>query len=96
MRAVLEIVMMVLELYSWVIIASAVLSWLTAFNVINMRNSFVYIINETCYLLTEPLMRPIRRVLPYMGGLDLSPIIILLAITFLQKVIVYYIYPNVF
>ena len=96
MRAVLEIVMMVLELYSWVIIASAVLSWLTAFNVINMRNRFVYMINETCYRLTEPLMRPIRRVLPYMGGLDLSPIIILLAITFLQKVIVYYIYPNVF
>ena len=96
MRAVLEIVMMVLELYSWVIIGAAVLSWLTAFNVINLRNHFVSMLNETCYRLTEPVMRPIRRVLPYMGGLDLSPIIILLAITFLQKVIVYYIYPNVF
>jgi YggT family protein len=96
MRAVLEIVMLVLDLYSWLIIASAVLSWLTAFNVINMRNRFVYMIYDSCYRLTEPLMRPIRRILPYMGGLDLSPIIILLAITFLQKVIVYYIYPNVF
>lgn len=96
MRAVLEIVMLVLDFYSWLIIASAVLSWLTAFNVINMRNRFVYMIYDSCYRLTEPLMRPIRRILPYMGGLDLSPIIILLAITFLQKVIVYYIYPNVF
>jgi YggT family protein len=92
MRAVLEIVMMVLELYSWVIIGAAVLSWLTAFNVINMRNRFVYMLNETCYRLTEPVMRPIRRVLPYMGGLDLSPIIILLGITFgadIDKVLVF-------
>ena len=96
MRAVLEIVMMVLDLYSWVIIASVVLSWLIAFNAINIRNRLVYMVNETCYRLTEPLMRQIRRILPYMGGLDLSPVIILLAITFLQKVIVYYIYPNVF
>ncbi len=96
MRAVLDIIMIVLELYSWVILATVVLSWLTAFNVINMRNRFVYMVNESCYRLTEPVMRPIRRVLPFMGGLDLSPIIVLLAITFLQKVISYYIYPNVF
>ncbi|NBS02421.1 MAG: YggT family protein [Rhizobiales bacterium] len=96
MRALLDVVLMALELFSWMIIASAVLSWLIAFNVINMRNDFVRSVCQGLYRITEPVMRPLRRVLPYMGGVDLSPIVVLLAIMFLEKVIVYYIYPNVF
>ena len=96
MSALLDVVLMALELFSWMIIASAVLSWLIAFNVINMRNDFVRSVCQGLYRITEPVMRPLRRVLPYMGGVDLSPIVVLLAIMFIEKVIVYYIYPNVF
>ena len=96
MRALLDVVLIALEMFSWMIIASAVLSWLIAFNVINMRNSFVRAVCNGLYRLTEPVMQPIRRVLPFMGGIDLSPIIVLLTIMFIEKVIVYYIYPNVF
>lgn len=96
MRALLDVVLMALEMFSWMIIASAVLSWLIAFNVINMRNDFVRAVCQGLYRITEPVMRPLRRVLPYMGGVDLSPIVVLLAIMFIEKVIVYYIYPNVF
>jgi YggT family protein len=96
MRALLDVVLIALEMFSWMIIASAVLSWLIAFNVINMRNSFVRAVCNGLYRLTEPVMQPIRRILPFMGGIDLSPIIVLLTIMFIEKVIVYYIYPNVF
>ena len=96
MRALLDVVLMALEMFSWMIIATAVLSWLIAFNVINMRNDFVRSVCQGLYRITEPVMRPLRRVLPYMGGIDLSPIVVLLAIMFIEKVIVYYIYPNVF
>ena len=96
MRALLDVVLMALEMFSWMIIATAVLSWLIAFNVINMRNDFVRSVCQGLYRITEPVMRPLRRVLPYMGGVDLSPIVVLLAIMFIEKVIVYYIYPNVF
>ena len=96
MRAVLEIVMLVLDLYSWLIIASAVLSWLTAFNVINMRNDVVRSIASALYQLTEPALRPIRRIMPNLGTLDISPIILLLLIMLIERVIMMYIYPYVF
>lgn len=96
MRAVLDVVMAALTLYWWVIIISAVMSWLLAFNVINPRNQVVGTIGRTVHALTEPALRPIRRILPSMGGIDLSPIVLLLGIFFLQQVIVRYGYPNVF
>jgi YggT family protein len=95
MRAVLDIVIIVLDLYVWLLIASAILSWLVAFNVVNTRNQFVSAVAEFLYRITEPLLAPIRRVLPSMGGLDLSPIVLILIIMFIQRVIAYYIYPNV-
>jgi YggT family protein len=95
MRAVLDIVIIVLDLYVWLLIASAILSWLIAFNVVNTRNQFVSAVAEFLYRITEPLLAPIRRVLPSMGGLDLSPIVLILIIMFIQRVIAYYIYPNV-
>ncbi|HWW49180.1 MAG TPA: YggT family protein [Xanthobacteraceae bacterium] len=95
MRAILDIVLIVLDLYVWLLIASAVLSWLIAFNVINTRNQFVSAVAEFLYRITEPVLRPIRSALPSFGGLDISPVIVILIILFLQRVIAYYIYPNV-
>lgn len=96
MRAILDVVLLVLDLYTWVIIASAVLSWLVAFNVVNIRNDVVRAIWNMIHQLTEPLLQPIRRRLPDMGGLDISPIVLLLGVFLLQRIIGYYIYPNVF
>jgi YggT family protein len=96
MRAVLDIILIVLDLYVWLLIASAILSWLVAFNVVNTRNQFVSAVAEFLYRITEPFLAPIRRIMPNLGGLDISPIILILIIMFIQKVIVYYIYPAVF
>ena len=93
MRALLDVILLVLQLYTWVIIAVAVLSWLIAFNVINIHNDLVRSIWNGLNALTEPLLRPIRRFLPNMGGLDISPIILLLAIFFIERIIAYNIYP---
>jgi YggT family protein len=96
MRAVLDIVLIILDLYIWLLIASAILSWLIAFNVVNTRNQFVAGVSEFLFRITEPLLAPLRNIMPNLGGLDISPIILILIIMFLQKVIVYYIYPAVF
>ena len=96
MRAVLDVVLLALQIYVWLLIASAVLSWLIAFNVINTRNQFVSTIWDALYRITEPVLRPIRERLPNLGGIDISPIILLLVIYFILSVIVRYIYPNVF
>ena len=96
MRAVLDIVLLVLQLYIWLLIAAAVLSWLVAFNVVNTRNQVVHMIGDMLFRLTEPLLRPIRSMLPNLGGIDVSPVILILLILFLENVIVRYVYPNVF
>ncbi|WP_332686563.1 YggT family protein [Bosea sp. (in: a-proteobacteria)] len=96
MRSVLDVVMLALNLYVWILIASAVLSWLIAFNVVNTRNQFVSSVWDFLYRITEPALRPIRNMLPNLGGIDISPIILLLIIFFIQSVITRYIYPNVF
>ncbi len=93
MRALLDVILLILQLYTWVIIAVAVLSWLIAFHVINIHNEFVRSIWNALNALTEPLLRPIRNFLPYFGGLDISPVILLLIIFFLERVIEYYLYP---
>lgn len=96
MRAVLDVVLLALQIYTWLLIISAVLSWLIAFNVVNTRNQFVATIWDMLYKITEPALRPIRNMLPNMGGIDLSPIILLLIIFFIERVIVLYLYPAVF
>jgi YggT family protein len=95
MRALLEVIQLVLELYVYLLIASAILSWLIAFNVVNTRNQFVASVGEFLYRITEPVLAPIRSVMPNLGGLDISPIILILIIYFIQRVITLYIYPNV-
>jgi YggT family protein len=78
------------------LIAAAILSWLVAFNVVNTRNHFVASIGEFLFRITEPALRPIRNILPNLGGIDISPVILILIIFFIQNVIMRYIYPNVF
>ncbi len=96
MRAILDVILIALDLYVWVVIISAIFSWLYAFNIVNSNNQFVGMIGQALYNLTEPVLRPIRRVLPNMGGLDLSPIVLLLGIFLVQRIIALYIYPQVF
>ncbi|MDI4655100.1 YggT family protein [Xanthobacter autotrophicus] len=96
MRALLDVILLVLQLYVWLLIASAVLSWLVAFNVVNAHNSFVRGLGEFLYRITEPVLAPIRSVLPNLGGLDLSPMVLILIIFFIERVIAYYIYPIAF
>ena len=85
--AVLELILTVIDLYWWVVIASFVISWLIAFDVINTRSQAVYSIRRALAALTEPLYEPIRRVLPTMGGLDFSPMIVLLGLQFVRSAI---------
>jgi YggT family protein len=96
MRALLDVFLLVLHLYTYVIIIVAILSWLIAFNVINIYNDFVRSIWNALNALTEPLLRPIRQVLPNMGGIDISPIILILLIFLIEDIITRYIYPSVF
>lgn len=96
MRALLDVIMLVLQLYWYVVLAMIVMSWLIAFNIVNTRNDFVNQIWRVLTALTDPVLRPIRRYMPNFSGLDISPIILFLIIFFLQQVIMRYIYPNVF
>jgi YggT family protein len=96
MRALFLVIDLVLQLYIWLLIAAAVLSWLVAFNVVNTRNALVAQVGELLYRITEPLLRPIRQALPNLGGIDISPVILILIIIFIRYVIALYILPNVF
>ena len=77
-------------------IAAAIFSWLVAFHVVNTRNQVVAMIGETLYRITEPVLRPIRNMLPNLGGIDISPVILFLIIIFIRYVIALYILPNVY
>ena len=96
MRAILDVILLILQIYVWLLIAAANLSWLVAFNVVNTRNQFVASVGEFLFRITEPALRPIRSILPNLGGIDVSPVVLILIIFFIQNVIVRYIYPNVF
>jgi YggT family protein len=96
MRAILNVLILALDLYKLVIIVVAVMSWLIAFNVVNARNQVVRTIWSSLVALTEPALRPIRRILPNTGGLDISPIVLFLFILLIEQIITLYIYPYVF
>jgi YggT family protein len=96
MRAILDVLLLILQLYTYVIIIVAIMSWLIAFNVINVYNDVVRTIWNALNAITEPLLKPIRNILPAMGGLDISPVILLLLIFLVQDIISRYVYPNVF
>lgn len=88
MLALIQTIVLAIDIYWWLIIASAIFSWLFAFNVINGRNQFVATVGEFLYKITEPALRPIRRFMPDLGGIDISPIILLLLLFFLRQFII--------
>ncbi|MEO8668104.1 MAG: YggT family protein [Bauldia sp.] len=92
MLELFQFISYVLQLYVYLLIAAAILSWLVAFNVVNARNPIVATIGQFLYAVTEPVLAPIRRRLPNMGGIDISPIVVILVIFFIQSVIL----PNLF
>ena len=96
MIAIFYLVLQILKLYSYVVIANVVISWLIAFNVLNTQNRFVYSILELTYKLTEPILNKIRRFLPNLRSLDISPIILLLLIWFIEMCMKLYIAPMIF
>jgi YggT family protein len=90
MRPVIELIVYVIDLYKWIVIAQVIMSWLVSFGVINTYNKIVAQIGEVLYRLTEPALRPIRRLLPDFGGIDISPIVLLLLLWLIQREIVEY------
>lgn len=87
MIALVQTIDLILSLYTWVLIGTAILSWLIAFNVINPYSPAVRSIGQGLHVVTEPLLRPIRRVVPSAGGMDFSPVILLIVIFFLRRFI---------
>lgn len=96
MQAIIYVLLVALDMYRWVVIGAAVMSWLIAFNAVNIRNELVRSVWNLFDALTTPLLRPIRRFLPNMGGIDISPVILLLLIMLVEEIIKDYIQPFVF
>lgn len=84
MYAVFNLLNTIITIYIWLLIASVVLSWLIAFNVVSTGNHVVYQLRDFLYRITEPLLRPIRNLLPSLGGIDISPVVLILALYFLR------------
>ena len=82
-----RVLMIAIDLYIWLVIIGAILSWLVAFNVINTSNQLVYLILDFLYRVTEPALRRIKRFLPNLGGIDISPVILILGLIFIQMVL---------
>ena len=96
MIAIFYLVLQILKIYSYVVIANVIISWLVAFNVLNTQNRFVYSILELTYRLTDPFLNKIRSFLPNLGTLDISPVILLVLIWFLQTCMYLYLAPIIF
>ena len=96
MIAVFYLFLQILKIYSYVVIANVVISWLVAFNVLNTQNRFVFSILEFTYRLTDPFLNKIRRYLPNLGAFDISPIILLLLIWFIEMCMKLYVAPMIF
>ena len=96
MKAIFYLAYELLNIYKWIVIANVIISWLISFNVLNAQNRFVYAILDLSYRLTDPLLNKIRRFLPNLGTLDISPIILLVLIWFLQMCMYLYVAPIIF
>ncbi|MDO8876441.1 MAG: YggT family protein [Pseudolabrys sp.] len=95
MNPFLWLITTIIDLYIWILIASAVLSWLVAFNVVNTRNPIVNSVGDFLYRVTEPALRPIRNIMPNLGGIDISPVILIIGLLFLKQLI-FWLYIQVF
>ena len=96
MIAIFYLVLQILKFYSYIVITNVIISWLVAFNVLNTQNRFVYSVLELTYRLTEPFLNKIRRFIPNLGTLDISPVILLLLIWFIEMCMKLYIAPIIF
>ena len=96
MIAIFYLALQILKLYSYIVIANVIISWLIAFNILNTQNRFVYSVLELTYRLTDPILNKIRRFLPNLGTLDISPIILLLLIWFIEMCMKLYLAPMIF
>ena len=96
MIAIFYLALQLLKLYSYVVLANVVISWLVAFNILNTQNRFVYSVLEMTYRLTDPILNKIRSFLPNLGSLDISPVILLLLIWFIEMCMKLYIAPMIF
>ncbi len=90
MNSLLLLIITIIDIFVWIIIIQVIMSWLIAFNVINTSNRFVYLVGDFLYRITEPAMRPIRRILPNLGGIDLSPLVVLLLLFFAKNLLIEY------
>ena len=90
MHPIFELIFFVINLYVWALILSVAASWLVALNVVNRRNQFVYMVSDMLYRITEPALAPIRHRLPNLGGIDISPVILILGLWFVKRLIVFY------
>ncbi len=88
MYAVITLIDAILQIYTWIVIVYVIMTWLVQFNVMNMRNQFVAMIGNVLHRLTDPVLRPIRKIMPNLGGLDISPVVLLLLLFFIRNLIV--------
>ena len=96
MKSIFILLDSIITIYLWIIIISALLSWLVAFNILNTQNRFVYSVLEVTYKLTDPALNRIRRFLPTFGSIDISPIILILALMFLRNIVFEIFAPGLF
>ena len=87
MYSVVSLISMVIQIFIYLLVANAILSWLVAFSVINTNNQFVATVGQFLYKITEPILRPIRRIIPQFGGIDVSPIVLILLLIFAQNLL---------
>ena len=88
MTAFVLLIDTVINIYTWAVIVHVVLSWLVSFRVVNTQNRFVYLVGDFLYRITEPALRPIRKILPNLGGIDIAPIVLLLLLFFLRNLVI--------
>ena len=93
--AIINTILFALNIYTWIVIGAVIFSWLYAFNVVNSSNRFVNLLGEFFFKATEPVLRPIRRFLPDLGGIDISPIVLFIGLYFLRQVIVFGLAPMI-
>ena len=90
MASVVTLISTIIQIFIWLLIANAILSWLVAFNVINTRNQFINSVGKFLYKITEPVLAPVRRIIPVFGGIDISPIVLILLLIFAQNLMFEY------
>ena len=96
MKSILILLDSVVSIYIWILIINAILSWLIAFNILNTSNRLVYSLIDVSYKMTDPLLRPIRNFLPNLGGIDISPVVLILILMFLRNLVFEYLAPAMF